>query len=696
MLAATGRAGAEEPESVRVRGSHAGGFSSKATEGEGPRDTTDVASLFDGTPGVHVRRLGADDGFSTLSIRGSSSQQVSVYLSGIPLSGGATPTLDLASLPLWPRASVRVYRSFAPAALGPGSLGGTLLLGPPSVTESPRTDVYGAVGSLAMGRLRIGEIREARGVRTLTAFSASRATDSFEYLDPIASAGGKEVYRERDNASHASYSAMYQRSYPVRFTRDLVGRFTFTTLTQTRKQQLPGTIQVPTSRQELHTSRSIGGIEFLTPAGKGTFSVRGWARRERLELRDAPSPTGVLLGPTRTKDLVVAVGGSLGWTGRAGPSSADFRIDGAAERFAPGSWVGAATPPQARRYAVGAGLDYDLRPSDRLTLHGSLRGDKWSDLGGDDGGVNGNRSRDELRITGNLGAEYASGRVALAAHVGRLARPPSFLERYGNRGSFIGNPGLLPESAWTTDAGVRASLGSPRSKAEAELEAVAFLTYAEDLIVFVNQGAFGRAKAVNIGSARTGGLETSLSARLWKLDTRASYTLMPTANLSECQSNAPGCDRPPLPGRPLHELFFDAGITVGPVRAGYGLDVTSGTRADVTGAIVVPARVLQAARLRYDASWLPGLRFTAEVRNLFDVRTASYDGAAGPVTAPIGDLYDYPLAGRTFFVSARFTAPRSILPSSLGSLTPISTAPPVVAPSSGDGPTPPAADASMP
>ena len=122
-----------EEEEVRVRGTpQAGGFVSRAKLEDAPREITDTASLIEPLPGVHVRRLGADDSFATLSIRGTSSTQVAVFLAGVPLSGGADPTLDLATLPLWPGAQVRVFRSFAPAALGRGSLGGTLVLDPPS------------------------------------------------------------------------------------------------------------------------------------------------------------------------------------------------------------------------------------------------------------------------------------------------------------------------------------------------------------------------------------------------------------------------------------------------------------------------------------------------------------------------------------------------------------------------------------
>src|SRR5215469_2180213 len=134
-------------EEVVVHGTEAGGFVSRADERDSPREITDAASLVEPLPGVHVRRYGADDAFTTLSIRGSSSTEVAVLVAGVPLTGGADPSLDLASLPLWPGAVVRMHRTFTPAALGPGSLGGTLALEPPKPTSPPRTEAWAAVGS---------------------------------------------------------------------------------------------------------------------------------------------------------------------------------------------------------------------------------------------------------------------------------------------------------------------------------------------------------------------------------------------------------------------------------------------------------------------------------------------------------------------------------------------------------------------
>jgi outer membrane receptor protein involved in Fe transport len=93
--------------------------------------------------------------------------------------------------------------------------------------------------------------------------------------------------------------------------------------------------------------------------------------------------------------------------------------------------------------------------------------------------------------------------------------------------------------------------------------------------------------------------------------------------------------------------------TLGPASVRVGVDAVSGIVADVAGSIGVPPRVLASAGARVDV--VRGLRLALDVRNLFDVRTGTYDGALGPVHEPIGDYFEYPLPGRTFLVSARYT-----------------------------------------
>ena len=651
LLAASRGAAGAEPDDVMVLGSQASGFASRARVEDSAREVTDAASLVAPLPGVHVRRLGADDGFATLSIRGSTSAQVSVLLAGVPLTGGADPSLDLATLPLWPGSQARVYRSFAPASLGPGSLGGTLALDPPRATATPGTEVWAAVGSFGARRVRIGDVRALDGgARVVTALSASRSDGDFRYFDPFDSTT-RDVFATRGNAGHAALNGLASWSMPVTWSASSSGALTVTTMAQARRQQLPGTLAQPTPFAQLDSNRELAALELTAGAGRGAFVARAWGRREDFRLRN-DAAFALSTTPSHTNDAIVAAGGAFGWRGRASDSwKIEARVDGSGERFAPGAYSGATQPAGATRAATGAGIDVEWRAHDQLALSGAARIDAWHDATDDPTIVDAT----ELHPNGHVGSEVALGHFAIAAHAGAVARPPSFVERYGNRGAFVGDPRLRPESAFTSDAGVRFadSLGPVRL----EIDLVGFSTWADDLIVFVYIGAAGRAKATNIGRARLVGGEASLRARAGGFDLRASYTGLATANLAECNYTSGACDRPALPGRPAHDVVGDVVYAIGPVSVRWGVDVLAGITTDLTGSVGVPARMLHSAGARFDVPRARGLRLALDVRNLVDARVATYEGALGPAREPIGDLYQYPLPGRSFLLSVRWSQP---------------------------------------
>ncbi len=639
------------PEDVRVREGRALGFDSTAREDDTAREVTDTASLVESMPGVHVRRLGADDGFATLSIRGSTSSEVAIVFAGVPLTGGADPTLDLGTLPLWPGSRARVYRSFAPATLGPGSLGGTLSLDPPRVGAPLGTDLWAAYGSYGEARVRIGDVSSVGGGRLVTALSASRADDDFSYFASSASlAAGHDVYATRTNNGHAAVNGLVAWSVPVVRGGATDGALTVTTLAQDRHQELPGGATQPTQFADLDSNRELAAVELALRGGPGVWVSRVWGKREETRLTDSPLEALYTLSPSYSSDAVVATGGAFGWHGPATDTlSIDARIDASAERFLPGVTVGAAQAPGAARSSVGGGADAEWRATDAWTFGASGRLDAWRDTTVDA------PSKGEVRPTGHLGAEVAVGPVTLAAHGGAVGRPPSFVERYGDRGAFLGDPTLRPESAWTTDAGGRVHQIAGPLRLDAEL--VGFGSWADDLIVYVPTGAYGRSKATNIGESRIVGAEAEVRARLYAAELRASYTALSSANLSACAVAVGSCPRPPLPGRPSNDLVADLLYAFGPVRVRYGVDAVTGISASLGGDVVVPPRVLQSTGVRLDVPGVPGLRVALDVRNLFDVRVVSYDGVLGPVRLPIGDLFEYPLPGRTVLVTVRYTQP---------------------------------------
>jgi iron complex outermembrane receptor protein len=647
---------ADEPLEVVVRGGTAGGYASRTTAGESPREPIDAASLLAELPSVHVRRLGPEGSFAALSVRGSASTQVGVVLAGVPLTSAADPSLDVGSLPLWPGARMKVYRGFAPASVGTsGYLGGVLVVDPPSIVAGgARTESWLAAGSFGALKARIGDARRVGDVSFGTGLYASRSDGDFSYevADPVTNAVRARV---RTNAGYASAGGIERVSWDRPW-----GSLGATVLVESRAQGLAGTILRPTTLATLETSRVLGGLDArLRTSEGGAVHLAAWGRREGSAVDD---PRGEL-DPTSSRlpvrQAIVAAGGSAGWRGRVGPAGedgarpllVDLFVDGRGERFEPDAASGAAAAP-AGRVAGGLGCELEWRATARLTLAASCRIDvRRDDATGatGPGGVPLGVSAD-LAPSGHVGASYRFDDAAVVSvHGGALERPPSFVELYGNRGTLLGDPSLRPERALSADLGLHGDVLA--GGAALGYEVVGFVTSARDLIAFVPLG-LGTFRARNLDRAALAGAEVSgaLSAR--GLRTTVSYTLLFTENLGD----DPLARGRPLPGRPLHDLAYDAAYQLAFVRLRYGLDAVAGSTVDPAGTLVLPPRLLHGAGASVDVPGVPGLRVGVEVENLFDLRTLYVDSplSGRPVAVPVSDFLGFPLPGRTFWGTVRY------------------------------------------
>ena len=81
--------------------------------------------LLAGAVGVQVP-YGGLGSFSTMSIRGSTAEQVQVYLDGVPLNQALGGGVDLGELSLAGVESIEVYRGAVPARFGGNSIGGVV------------------------------------------------------------------------------------------------------------------------------------------------------------------------------------------------------------------------------------------------------------------------------------------------------------------------------------------------------------------------------------------------------------------------------------------------------------------------------------------------------------------------------------------------------------------------------------------
>jgi iron complex outermembrane receptor protein len=641
---------------VTVRGSATSGFVSKTSVDRSAREALDAASLVAELPSVHVRRLGADGALATLSVRGSASTQVGAVLAGIPLTSAADPSLDIGALPLWPGATFRVYRGFAPASLGTsGYLGGVLSIDAPSPTLGAgggRTEWWTAAGSFGSLKLRAGDVRKVGPVSLGAGLFASRSDGdfAFEAADPRT---GELSSRERQNAGFAAAGAIGRASIDLGW-----GSAGATLFTDARRQGLPGQALFPTSLAALETSRIVGGVDVTVrrPGGRAWKGAM-WARREGSAFED---PLGEL-DPTRrgarVESAIEALGGSLGWRGapsEAIPVSVGLVVDARGERIASPEAGGSI----ASRMTAGAGLEVTWKAAAFASIAASGRIDARSDhtrfpgaaktLAGSEA-----PAASDIAPSGHAGGSFKLGEnLELAAHAGALFRPPSFFELFGDRGTLVGDASLRPERALSADLGLRGGAGDARaSVAEVSYELVGFATLATDLITFVPLG-LATFRARNVERASILGLEASAELRARGLRTTLSYTLLATENLSP----DPLSEGRPLPGRPVHDLAYDASYSIGPLRVRYGLDALAGTTVDVEGTRGLPARVLHSAGASVNIPFVRGLRASIEVQNLFHLRTLYVTSPLrnAPVATPVSDFLGFPLPGRSAWISIHY------------------------------------------
>jgi len=133
---------------------------------------------------VFVRTYGTN-GLATLSLRGASAAQTAVRWNGVPLQSGSTGLVDLLLIPVSVIDEVRVEYGSNGGAAGSGAVGGVLFLGnaTPVFRKAHDYSLFGGAGSY--GRLHGGmKLRQSneRWAASLVA-TAQQANNDFEYID---------------------------------------------------------------------------------------------------------------------------------------------------------------------------------------------------------------------------------------------------------------------------------------------------------------------------------------------------------------------------------------------------------------------------------------------------------------------------------------------------------------------------------
>ncbi|HEX4417597.1 MAG TPA: TonB-dependent receptor [Kofleriaceae bacterium] len=609
------------------------------TADRAPRSAETMADLLDAVPGVAVSRLGGVAAPALLSLRGSTWEQVSVYLDGVDLNLASGGGVDLSTLPIGDVARVEVYRGVTPIAYGGSAIGGVVAI------ETRRPEATGA--TIEAGGGSFGTWLEGGTVAVVgdgyglyVGLHALGTAGDFTFVDDKGTSfdpSDDQTVARRNNQSRELDGAV--RGY---LTLPGDRELSVIALGFARDQGLPGYPRFATTRSRLTTERGVATLAYqsrdeLGPTSLLRAQLYGYGLEQ--QLRD---PLGELVGVhTDERDRTFA----LGAVARARWAPADWLapailLDARRESFTPVELLSGEHGGLSTRLSGVAGAETALRIAALdLAILPSLRLETSRDI---DAGRNnfgrfvppGPPITRALPIA-RLGITQSPGDgVTLRANLGHYERLPTFLELYGNTGFVLGNRDLEPEHGTTADLG--GALAWARGGARLVLDAAAFAVLTDQLIEF-QQNTAGVARARNIGSARVLGAESSAELGYGIARLHAQATLTDARDESD---SAADHDKQ-LPYRPRVHVTVRPelrGIAIGGAELGgyVELDVTSGNYVDPANLVAIPTRtrIAAGASLGFDRG---------RVRLI-----VSADNLTG---AQESDLLDYPLPGRAFYVT---------------------------------------------
>lgn len=624
-----------ERGSPSTGGADSAAFATVLRPGDEAYRAVGVPELLRRVVGVDVRGFGGLGGFATVSIRGSTSEQVQIFLDGVLLNRASSGAVNLADIPLPQLERIEVYRGLTPARFGAAGPGGVINLVSRSGGATESGTFSTSVGSFGTAEFAMSHGGpHSRGDYFVSVYG-QRSDGDFLFLDnngtPL-NPTDDEVVRRRNNA-FASAGGLAKTTLEL----GAAGVLRASVDGMARTGGVPGIDALQSTTASMDSRRVTTKLDH--EASWLDQKLRLYSSAFLTYVRDGFTDRGGELGLAPRETVATTLTPGVSARLSAIPSSTqvltsllEYRHDSGEARSAT---LGRDAQTRVGRHS------FALTAEDELSLFGgvlllnpSVRLDLLQNT------LEGQFSQDarHLELSGKLGVRLALGEhLTLRGNVGRFFRAPTLTELFGDTGLVRGNPALRPELGYTFDAGLsfHRRFAAPSVVRRVFAEAVYFQTHFDDLILFVLQSQ-GIAVAQNLAAAQVRGVELQAAVDFgFGLALQGTYTWQRA--LSEAGDRLDG---KLLPGRPQHKVSARLQLEQGPLRFFYELLVIDGNFVDRLNQVALEARVLHGAGVAWKA--LPQLTLSFEAQNFTDNR--------------IVDLYRFPLPGRSFFgkLSASF------------------------------------------
>lgn len=623
--------------------------SSVITRDEMEKSAQEIPDLVNREVGVQSFRVGGFGSFSSVSIRGSSADQVRVFLDGVPLNRGVSQAVNLSILQAELLDRIEIYRGIAPLSVGGSAIGGVIEL----QTRAPERDaleIFGGGGSWGFRQAGVygSAVQDEGPWSGLFSLVYEGAENDFEFINDAGTPGvaGDDFIDEVGNGDYDRGDALIQINRALNGGGELALSQVFSI--SERGLTFGPDPSTPTKpRLDTLFSNTLARMTLPGPVPLSEFEARGYLSVTRTQLNDPDSALSATTTSLDTDDRDWLFGAGLlyrQWLRDDLKLEAfgdySFELFQATNKASNTSSQGPGSVRHGWNLAVG--LEWEPIPQ-LLLLIAQARVEAVHDFLHE--ANTGKPIDDEVsRVapTGRLGLKYrAADPLTLFVNVANAVRFPTFIELFGTTGLFEGNPDLEEEHSFNVDGGFElAGVELPWS-AFARAELRYFYSKKDDLIVFERRPN-GAVTVENVSGARLHGLEV---VGEW----RAERLLRLQGNLTWLASAQEGNADFEVPFTPELNIYLRAslehefgGKTL--TRAGFYADwqYLSDYFANRANLITLGERSLLGAG--FYADFLDGnLRAVFEARNLTDELN-------------IENFSRAPLPGRTFIGTLRWRA----------------------------------------
>jgi iron complex outermembrane receptor protein len=558
--------------------------------------------------GVNVRDFGGLGQMSTISVRGSSSDQVVVLLDGVRLNPATGGGVDFASIPADHIARIEVIRGGDSALAGDGAVGGVVNLVTKKAAKGSATTLDATYGSF--GTLRASAMRSqgfARG-SYLVGANLLHTDGNFFYTSNNGTEldDGDDFRATRRNNGADSRGVLAKGTWRPSDSVDLAAQGEYAA----SRKGLPGMVTFPSPHASQEDQRATASLvaAFADAGAKGlSFRTEVAYRFSALDYDDprGEQNAGVPTTTTRREHApsvdetatyvwgthqILTLGGTYRREMLDDPDFGDPARDGFAVTLRDQVllWGQRITIVPAVRYDHVTGVGDQWSP--KLGLH--VRPVPW---------------------------------LAFKGNVSRSFRAPNFSELYLNQGFVEGNPDLKPETGWTYDGGAQVTTKW------VDAEAAYFRSDLDDLIEYVLVSGF-RYKPFNLSRAEIQGVELSASIHpLPWFEAAGSYTLTYAID----RAGEPNRDGRQIPGRPRDKGFARLALRYAPLAVYGEYHYIGGNYVTRAGTKLLPARNVVNAGVVLSPT--ENFRLGVDVKNLLDDE--------------VTDVRGFPLPGRSVFAT---------------------------------------------